>query len=48
MGDIIVIAIIAILVIFAVNTLYKNSKSGGGCGCGCSGCDVEKELMNKK
>ena len=37
MGNLIVLAVIAVIVGFAVRSVIKTHK-GGGCGCGCDGC----------
>ena len=39
-GDIIVIAILAVVLGLAIRALYKKHKNGGGCNCGgnCSDC----------
>ena len=40
MGDIIVIAVLAVVVAFAVRSLMRQRKKGGcaGCSCGCGSC----------
>lgn len=37
-GNLIVIAILAVIVGLAIRSLWKNHKNGGGCGGGCEGC----------
>ncbi|MBR3357666.1 MAG: FeoB-associated Cys-rich membrane protein [Solobacterium sp.] len=38
MGDVIVIAVLACLVILAVRSMANDRRKGRGCGYGCAGC----------
>lgn len=38
LGNVIVIAVLAAVVVLALRSLWKSRKSGGGCGYGCEGC----------
>jgi uncharacterized membrane protein len=53
--DILIIAVIAVAVFFAVRHVVKLRKSGGcacgssgGCSCGCAGCDKPCGKAGKK
>ncbi len=46
-GDIIIIAVLALVLLFAVRSVIKRRKSGG-CGCGCEGCTMKCEKKNSR
>ena len=38
MGDLIIIAVLAVSVVLALRSMAKDRRRGSGCGYGCSGC----------
>ncbi|MBR6484393.1 MAG: FeoB-associated Cys-rich membrane protein [Clostridiales bacterium] len=46
-GNIIVIAIVALIVFLAIRAMVKNKKDGkSSCGCDCSGCALKDKCEN--
>ncbi len=50
-GTIIVLVILAVIVFFAVRSIYRKNKNGSCCNgdcCNCHGCSSTKDTNNKK
>ncbi|MBO4242535.1 MAG: FeoB-associated Cys-rich membrane protein [Clostridiales bacterium] len=46
-GNLIVIAVVALIVFLAIRAMVKDKKSGkSSCGCNCSGCALKDKCEN--